>query len=189
VSAQDQTPVRVLVVDDSEVFRDVMCAVVAETPGFEVAGVASSGRETLALVGSLAVEFVLVDVQMPYLDSIETGLQIRRRHPEVVVLLLTAASRARASDPSLMLEDKRDLSPEWLADFWQRHGPMRRTLERRRTVSVLRPARISPVAHYTWTVREGSLDGPVVMKNYEYGVPDKEPVEGQELYLSNGSGP
>ena len=45
------------------------------------------------------------------------------------------------------------------------------------------------VAPYTWTVREGSLDGPVVMKNYIYDVPDKEPVEGQELYLSNGSGP
>ena len=114
-----------LVVDDSEVFRDVMCAVVAETPGFEVVGVASSGRETLALVGSLAVEFVLVNGQMPYSDSIETGVQIRRRHPDVVVLLLTAASRARLSDPSLMLENKRDLSPEWLADFWQRHRPKR----------------------------------------------------------------
>ena len=47
----------------------------------------------------------------------------------------------------------------------------------------------SPVAPYTWTVREGSLDGPVVMREYVYDVPDKEPVEGQELYLSNGSGP
>jgi hypothetical protein len=45
------------------------------------------------------------------------------------------------------------------------------------------------VAPYNWTVREGSLEGPVVMKNYVYDVPDKEPVEGQELYLSNGSGP
>jgi hypothetical protein len=45
------------------------------------------------------------------------------------------------------------------------------------------------VASYTWTVREGTLDGPVVLKNYVYGVPDKEPVEGQELYLSDGSGP
>ena len=45
------------------------------------------------------------------------------------------------------------------------------------------------MAPYTWTVREGSLDGPVVMKNYVYDVPEKEPVEGQELYLSNGSGP
>jgi DNA-binding NarL/FixJ family response regulator len=118
-------PVRVLVVDDSEVFRDVMCAVVSETPGFEVVGVASSGRETLALVGSLAVEFVLIDMQMSYSDGIETGLQIRRRHPEVVVLLLTAAGRTRLSDPSLILESKSDLSPEWLADFWQQHRPKR----------------------------------------------------------------
>jgi hypothetical protein len=45
------------------------------------------------------------------------------------------------------------------------------------------------VAPYSWTVREGSLDGPVVMREYVYDVPDREPVEGQELYLSNGSGP
>jgi two-component system response regulator DesR len=58
-----------------------LCAVVASTPGFEVVGVASSGRETFALVGSLAVELALVDVNMPDLDGIETGLRIRRRHP------------------------------------------------------------------------------------------------------------
>ena len=45
------------------------------------------------------------------------------------------------------------------------------------------------MAHYTWTVREGSLDGAVVMREYVYEVPDKELVEGQELYLSDGSGP
>ncbi|HEU5244743.1 MAG TPA: hypothetical protein VFU33_10115 [Gaiellaceae bacterium] len=45
------------------------------------------------------------------------------------------------------------------------------------------------MAPYTWTVREGSLDGAVVMREYVYDVPDKEPAEGQELYLSNGSGP
>ena len=113
---------RVLVVDDSELFRNVICAVVAETPGFEIVGVASSGRETLAVIGSLAVDFALVDVNMPDLDGIETGLRIRSRHPDVVVLLLTAARRASVSDSSLTVEDKRDLSPEWLADFWRRHG-------------------------------------------------------------------
>ena len=45
------------------------------------------------------------------------------------------------------------------------------------------------MAPCVWTVREGSFDGPVVMREYVYDVPDKEPVEGQELYLSNGSGP
>ena len=45
------------------------------------------------------------------------------------------------------------------------------------------------MAPYNWTVREGSLDGPVVMREYIYDVPDREPAEGQELYLSDGSGP
>lgn len=45
------------------------------------------------------------------------------------------------------------------------------------------------MAPYSWTVREGALNGPLVMRDYVYDVPDKEPVEGQELYLSNGTGP
>jgi DNA-binding NarL/FixJ family response regulator len=122
VSAQDQTPVRVLVVDDSEVFRNVLCAVVAATPGFDVVGTASSGREAVEVVGSLAAQFVLIDVQVPDWDGIETAVRIRRRHPDVVVLLLTATSHASVSDPSLAVGDKRDLSSEWIADFWRRHG-------------------------------------------------------------------
>jgi DNA-binding NarL/FixJ family response regulator len=125
VSAQDQTPVRVLVVDDSEVFRNVLWAVVAATQGFEVVGTASSGREALFLVDSLAAELVLLDMQMPDIDGIETALRIRRRHPDVVVLLLTSTKRASLSDPSLTVEDKRELSSEWLVDFWRRHGPSR----------------------------------------------------------------
>ena len=45
------------------------------------------------------------------------------------------------------------------------------------------------MAPYVWTVREGSTNGRVIMREYVYDVPDKEPVEGQEVYLSNGSGP
>jgi chemotaxis response regulator CheB len=122
VSAQDQVPVRVLVVDDSDVFRNLLSAVVASAPGFEVVDTASCGREALFLVDSLSPELVLLDLQMPDLDGIETALRIRRHHPEVVVLLLTATRRASLDDPSLTVEDKRDLSSEWLADFWRRHG-------------------------------------------------------------------
>jgi hypothetical protein len=45
------------------------------------------------------------------------------------------------------------------------------------------------VAPWVWTVREGSANGRVIMREYVYDVPGKEPVEGQEIYLSNGSGP
>ncbi len=114
---------RTLVVDDSEAFRNILAVVVIATPGFEVVGRASSGREGLHLVEELAPQLVLLDVQMPDLDGIETALRIRRHYPETVVLLLTASRQELLNDPSLTVEDKRDLSSEWLADFWRLHGP------------------------------------------------------------------
>jgi DNA-binding NarL/FixJ family response regulator len=118
-------PVRVLVVDDSEVFRNALFALVAATPGFQAVGLASSGREALHLIDALDVQFVLLDLQMPDIDGIETALRIRRHHPDVVVLLLTATSRASLRTSLLTVEDKRDLSAEWLTDYWRRHSRSR----------------------------------------------------------------
>jgi DNA-binding NarL/FixJ family response regulator len=125
----DQTspcaPVRVLVVDDTEVSRQVLAEVVGATPGFEVVGDAASGREAIELIGPLDVQFLLLDVEMPDLDGIETAMRIRRRFPGVVILLLTAAEGASLRVSSLTVEDKRILSPGWLADFWGRHSHSR----------------------------------------------------------------
>jgi chemotaxis response regulator CheB len=46
-------PVRVLVVDDQEVFRRVMSAVVQRTDGFVLAGCAASGEESIVTAGVL----------------------------------------------------------------------------------------------------------------------------------------
>jgi chemotaxis response regulator CheB len=125
MSVQQQAAVRVLVVDDSQVFRNVLRALVAATPGFDVVGTAASGREALELVARLAPQLVLMDADMPELDGVETALRIRRGDPQVVILLLAAMKRAHVGDPSLVVGDKRDLSSEWLEDFWHRHGPCR----------------------------------------------------------------
>lgn len=115
--------VRVLVVDDSEAFQEVMCAVVAEAEGFEVVGVAASGEDALGQVAPLAVDFVLIDRAMPGMDGIETAHRIHEHHPDVVTVVLTAtppldSMRVRR----LAIEDKRNLTPDWLSAYWHRHN-------------------------------------------------------------------
>ena len=122
MSALAQTPVRVLVVDDSEVFQHVLRVLVAATPAFEVVGTASSRREALHLIDALDPQLVLVDLQMPELEGIETACRLREQHPDPMVVLLAANRPMSLALPSLVIVDKQDVSPEWLADFWRRHG-------------------------------------------------------------------
>ena len=53
------------------------------------------------------------------------GRRGRRRHPDVAVPVLTEGPKTRLTDPWLRVEDKRDLSPGWLAEFWRRHRIVR----------------------------------------------------------------
>jgi two-component system chemotaxis response regulator CheB len=92
-----ETSLQVLVVDDSVVFRRILQNVVAEIPGAEVVGIAANGRIALEKLKQLNVDVVLLDVEMPELDGIETLKQIRKGWPEIGVVLLSGADR-RAAD-------------------------------------------------------------------------------------------
>ncbi len=87
--ATDVTAVRVLLVDDQETYLRAMTAVVQETPGFEVVGRATSGEEAVDLAERLRPDLVLLDVNLPGIDGLETTRRLRTLQPAVVVLLLS----------------------------------------------------------------------------------------------------
>ncbi len=81
--------VRVLIVDDQELFRRAMGTVVEETDGFVVVGAAASGEESLARSAELSPDLVLMDVNLPGIDGIEASRRLTEPPGGPVVVLLS----------------------------------------------------------------------------------------------------
>jgi DNA-binding NarL/FixJ family response regulator len=82
-------PVRVLIADDQELFREGLRTLLGTRPEIEVVGEAASGEEACGLAERLAPDVVLMDLQMPGMDGIQATAHLRARTPEVRVLALT----------------------------------------------------------------------------------------------------
>jgi DNA-binding NarL/FixJ family response regulator len=117
----ERSPVGVLVVDDQETFRRAMAAVVAETRGFAVVGVASSGEESVSAVADLRPDLVLMDVNLPGIDGVEASRLISAHESPAVVLLLSTYDDDefdRSGCGASGYISKASLSPERLRQAW-----------------------------------------------------------------------
>ena len=83
-------PIRILVVDDSAVFRMVLARVLGRTDGMEVIGVAADGLEALEAAHRLDPDVITLDVEMPGLDGLETLRRLLAERPTRVVMLSRA---------------------------------------------------------------------------------------------------
>ena len=117
---------RVVTVDDQAVFRRAAEVVIDASPGFELAGEASSGSEGLAVVERLRPDLVLLDVRMPGMDGVETARRLTASQPEVVVVLITVQEPREALGASecgaVTVVPKRAFRPSLLRELWSLHG-------------------------------------------------------------------
>jgi DNA-binding NarL/FixJ family response regulator len=81
--------VRVLLVDDDDLMRAGLRAVLTTDEAIEVVGEAASGLAALSSVRSLKPDVVLMDVRMPDLDGISATREVLAASPEVKVAILT----------------------------------------------------------------------------------------------------
>jgi DNA-binding NarL/FixJ family response regulator len=94
-------PKRIIIVDDHALVRAGLRRLLAEDPGLAIVGEAGNGRLAISAVGLLAPHLVLMDLAMPEMNGLEATVEIKRRYPEVRVLIMTMHKSAEYVQASL----------------------------------------------------------------------------------------
>lgn len=89
-------PLRVLVVDDSALYRKIVRDVLTATPGVEVVGTANNGRVAVERIDELKPDAVTLDLEMPELDGIGVLREIARK-PNAPAAIMVSAFTARGA--------------------------------------------------------------------------------------------
>ena len=89
--AAGSEPVRVLVVDDLELFRRGLIMLLEQEPDIDVVGEASDGAAAIELAQSAAPDVVLLDVRMPKLSGVEACRAIKEAVPATKIIMLTVS--------------------------------------------------------------------------------------------------
>jgi two-component system response regulator DevR len=93
--SEDDTAVRVLIVDDHRMFSESLARLLTDEEGIAVLGVAATGADAIEMVARLHPRVVLMDYQLPDQDGVSVTAQIRRQNPEVMVVMLTGSTEDR----------------------------------------------------------------------------------------------
>jgi len=83
---------RVLLADDHQLILDSVRHSLEETGEFEIVGEAMNGSQAVSLVGRTQPDVVLLDIRMPGMDGLVCLDQIKKRNPEVKVVVLSAST-------------------------------------------------------------------------------------------------
>jgi DNA-binding NarL/FixJ family response regulator len=82
----------ILIADDSLFIRKALCELFAAEEDFEICGEAENGREAIAQAQALRPDLVLLDLSMPVMNGLEATPVLKRRMPEVPVIMFSGYS-------------------------------------------------------------------------------------------------
>ena len=114
-------PTRVMIVDDQPPFRAAARAVVDRVDGFELVAEVESGEDAVAL------DLVLMDINLGALDGIEATRRITAAHPGTKVILVSTYGvedlpPAARTSGAMAYVNKDELSPRMVRRLWESGG-------------------------------------------------------------------
>lgn len=81
--------IRVLVVDDTIVYRKSVSDIITEIPGVELAGVAHNGKIALEKIATVKPDLLTLDIEMPVMNGLEVLAELKKKHPQIGVIMLS----------------------------------------------------------------------------------------------------
>jgi two-component system chemotaxis response regulator CheB len=81
--------IRVLLVDDASAVRRLVGSALNRDPALEVVGTAADGRMALDRLAELRPDVVLLDLEMPVMDGLQTLIELRKTHPRLPVIMFS----------------------------------------------------------------------------------------------------
>jgi len=82
-------PIRLVLVDDQTLVREGLVSLLDQVPGLQVVGSAANGRDAIDVVTTTKPDVVLMDVRMPVMNGVVATGEIKRRFPDIRVIVLT----------------------------------------------------------------------------------------------------
>ena len=87
------TPIKILLVEDDELFRLGLRVRLQQEPGLEIIAEAEDGETAIELVNQHSLDVVILDIGLPGMGGIEACYQIKQKYPNLPVLVLTSHSQ------------------------------------------------------------------------------------------------
>lgn len=84
------TPIKLAIVDDHTLFRKGFIALLKDFPEFEIVSEASNGEELLETLKETSVDVILMDIQMPIMDGIETTERLQFKYLNTRIIIITS---------------------------------------------------------------------------------------------------
>jgi DNA-binding NarL/FixJ family response regulator len=86
---KSSTPIRIILADDHEIFRDGFKAMIKKQPSVALIGEASNGEELVELTRQLKPDVVVTDIKMPKMDGLQATKVLSRELPEIGIVALS----------------------------------------------------------------------------------------------------
>jgi RNA polymerase sigma factor (sigma-70 family) len=81
--------IRIMLADDHPLFLEGLKLMLGKEPGFELCGVATNGREVLDTLPETLPDLILLDINMPKMNGLETIKYIKQSYPSMKIIMLS----------------------------------------------------------------------------------------------------